>query len=267
VADLRADCGHCFGLCCVALTFVASADFPVNKPAGEPCGHLEAAHRCGVHASLAERGYAGCVSYDCIGAGQRVSQVTFSGRDWRTHPDVAADMFAALPIMRQLHELLAYLADGLSRADAHALHPQLRGFVDEVESQASAPPEVLLVTDVAELRSRVAPILREVSSAVRAGLGGAARAGADLVGAELAGVNLAGADLRGALLIGANLGGASLRRADLIGADLRGADLRGADLGQALFVTQAQLNAARGDRETVLPPAADRPRHWIGGTT
>ncbi len=54
----------------------------------------------------------------------------------------------------------------------------------------------------------------------------------------------------------------NLRQADLIGADLRDADLRGADLTGALFLTQSQVNAARGDRATKLPPSVTRPSHW-----
>lgn len=37
---LEADCSQCFGLCCVALPFARSADFPVDKAAGEPCRNL-----------------------------------------------------------------------------------------------------------------------------------------------------------------------------------------------------------------------------------
>jgi hypothetical protein len=31
---LRADCERCFGLCCVAPAFAASADFAIDKDAG-----------------------------------------------------------------------------------------------------------------------------------------------------------------------------------------------------------------------------------------
>ena len=68
--------------------------------------------------------------------------------------------------------------------------------------------------------------------------------------------------LQGARLDGLDLRGADLRVADLIGADLRGADLGGADLRGSLFVTQAQLEAARGDDGTRLPPFLTRPAHW-----
>ena len=50
--------------------------------------------------------------------------------------------------------------------------------------------------------------------------------------------------------------------ADLIGADLRDADLSGADLTGSIFLLQSQLNAARGDEETVISPPLYRPAHW-----
>jgi len=70
------------------------------------------------------------------------------------------------------------------------------------------------------------------------------------------------ADLRGALLIAADLRGADLDRTDLLGADLRDADLSGADLSTALFLTQPQLNSARGDASTRLPTGLRRPPAW-----
>ena len=78
-SGLRADCERCFGLCCVALPFAVSADFALDKPAGTPCPNLRGDHRCGIHAKLRPSGFTGCTVYDCFGAGQRVSQVTFGG--------------------------------------------------------------------------------------------------------------------------------------------------------------------------------------------
>jgi uncharacterized protein YjbI with pentapeptide repeats len=85
---------------------------------------------------------------------------------------------------------------------------------------------------------------------------------ADLMGADLRNTDLRGANLRGAYLIGADLRSADLRMADLIGADFRDADLRGADLTESLFLTQSQLDAAKGDNDTKLPPPLTRPTHW-----
>ncbi len=255
--SLRADCTACFALCCTALTFVRSADFPVSKPAGEPCHHLDGT-RCGIHTDLLATGYRGCAAYDCFGAGQRLSQETFGGRDWRTHPDARAPMFAALPVLRQLHELLWYLDEAGGLAPGAALQEARAA----VERAAAAEPDTLLSTDVDALRAVVGPLLIDVSAGHRGPRPGADRHHADLAGADLRAADLTRATLRGALLLGADLRDADLDRTDLLGADLRGADIRGARLATALFVTQTQVNAARGDVRTALPLRVARPAHW-----
>ncbi|GAA2958167.1 hypothetical protein GCM10020227_26590 [Streptomyces flavovirens] len=113
-ADLRADCANCFGLCCVALTLTASADFAIDKDAGTPCRNLRDDFRCGIHTRLRTEGFPGCTVYDCFGAGQKISQHTYQGEDWRRRPDTARQMFQAFPVMRQLHELLWYLTEALT---------------------------------------------------------------------------------------------------------------------------------------------------------
>lgn len=50
--------------------------------------------------------------------------------------------------------------------------------------------------------------------------------------------------------------------ADLVGADLRDADLRGANLTYSIFITQLQINSAKGDSETKLPISISRPLNW-----
>ncbi|MFP3991149.1 pentapeptide repeat-containing protein [Streptomyces sp. E11-3] len=261
--NLLADCGSCFGLCCVALPFAASADFAVDKAAGTPCKNLAADFRCGIHARLRETGYSGCTVFDCFGAGQQVSQVTFGGRDWRQAPDSRRQMFDVFPVMRQLHELLWYVTEALELAKARPVHGELRSVLDDLQGYAGADADALLKLDVARVRGEVSELLLRASELVRAEVPGRKnRRGADLVGARLRGADLRGANLRGALLVAADLSGADLRTADLIGADLRGADLSGADLTGAVFVTQAQLNAAKGDAETRLPGQLGRPGHW-----
>ena len=106
---LEADCTACAALCCVAPAFAKSSDFAINKPAGKACPNLADDFRCGIHQQLEPRGFHGCVVFDCFGAGQRITQETFGGRDWRSAPE----MLATLPIMRQLHELMWYLTEAL----------------------------------------------------------------------------------------------------------------------------------------------------------
>jgi len=249
--DLRADCANCVGLCCIALTFTKSADFALDKPAGEPCPNLSDDFRCTIHKDLRSKGFPGCTVYDCFGAGQEISRR--AGASWREQD--GREMFAALPILRQLHELLWYLTEALEHNE------DVQPAIDRVEAVSRTPD--LATVDVVAERAVVNELLLATSRHIRGKQPKKKeRRGADLIGARLRGADLAKANLRGAYLIGADLRQADLRQADLIGADLRDADLRGADLTGALFLTQAQVNAARGDHATRLPKAVTRPAHW-----
>ncbi|GGQ39813.1 pentapeptide repeat-containing protein [Couchioplanes azureus] len=246
---LRADCGRCAGLCCVAPAFAKSSDFAIDKPAGRACPHLRDDFRCGIHDRLPQRGFPGCVVFDCFGAGQQVTQVTFGGRDWRATPAIAAGMFAVLPVMRQLHELLWYVTQALDLPAARRLHPRLETAREETVALTAGTPDELLALDLDAYRRKVNPLLQKASELARAEAGPrrADHRGANLIGRRMRGAKLRGASLRGALLIGADLREADLRLADFTGADLRGADLRGADLRGALFLTESQLKAAVTD--------------------
>ncbi|HEV7654960.1 MAG TPA: pentapeptide repeat-containing protein [Mycobacteriales bacterium] len=288
--NLVADCARCVGICCVAPAFTASAEFAISKPAGRPCVHLQDS-ACGIHDRLLPQGFSGCVAYDCFGAGQRVVELLGPSRSPR--------MFAAYDVLRQLHELLFYLQDALSRPAAGPVHAALAAQRDVIEDVDPAGP-----ADPAAHRAAVAPLLRRASALIRAGsdqppdpcapdqaprsadshepagdLRGADLRGADLRGAERAGRDLRGVDLRGADLVGrdfrgadlrgadlsvasalgADLRGADLRTADFLGADLRGADLRGADLTGALYLTRTQTGGARTDPTTRLPAGSPAP--------
>ncbi|KCZ49424.1 hypothetical protein [Hyphomonas pacifica] len=106
---LKADCARCAGLCCVAPPFDPSPEFGHAKPANTPCQHLCADNRCAIHARRLEEGYAGCISYDCHGAGQAVTQDMFGGRSWRDDASLMAPMSRAFLAMRQVHDLLVLL--------------------------------------------------------------------------------------------------------------------------------------------------------------
>ncbi len=226
---LRADCERCFGLCCVAPAFSASADFAIDKDAGQPCPNLQPDFRCAIHHRLRRQGFPGCAVYDCFGAGQKVAQATFGGQDWRRTPQIAAQMFEVFTIMRQLHELLWYLTEALTLRPARPLHGELRLALDETERLTHGSPDDLVELDVTAHRRDVNAVLLRASELVRAE---ARRNGIDRGGA------------------------------DLIGNDLSGADLSGADLRGSIFLTQSQLDAAKGDLDTRLPPSLTRPAHW-----
>jgi hypothetical protein len=263
-AHLRADCANCAALCCVAPAFAASADFAIDKPAGVACPNLQADFRCGIHDRLRPSGFPGCAVFDCFGAGQHLTQGTFGGRTWRESPELAAQMFAVLPVMRQLHEILWHLAEAAELSAAAPLAAEIDAARRRTAALAEGTAAELRALDAAAHRAAVGDLLLRVSDLVRAGVAdrGRDRRGADLVGRDLRRVRLTGASLRGTYLIGADLRGADLAMTDLLGADLRGADVRGADLSTGLFLTRPQVEAARGDMSTRLPVALSLPAHW-----
>lgn len=261
---LVADCARCAGLCCVALPFASSADFALDKAAGVPCPNLGHDHRCAIHADLRASGFGGCVAFDCLGAGQRVTQVTFGGRSWRTDPSIAEAMFGAFRVMRQLHDLLWLLRQAAGLPDAAAFHAEVVALHHRLDAVAQGDAASVSAVDLDALRQEVGPLLQAAGDAARRSVAHDPPdlSRRDLLGARLSGRDLRGADLRAALLVGADLRGADLRRASLLGADLRGADLRGADLTGAIYLTQAQLEPALGDEATKISPPLAPPATW-----
>ena len=173
-------------------------------------------------------------------------------------------MFEVFHVMQGLHELLWYLTEALTLQPARSLQDDLTLAVEKTERLTQLGPDALLELDLAAHREDINALLLRASELVRAEIRQKKKdlKGADLTQANLKGANLRGANMRGACLIAADLRGADLRGADLIGADLRDATLRGADLTGSLFLIQSQLDAARGDAETRLPPWLTYPAHW-----
>ncbi|MBT2534485.1 pentapeptide repeat-containing protein [Arthrobacter sp. ISL-48] len=269
--SLRPDCSNCFALCCTAFGFTRSADFAIDKPAGTPCQNLDKDFSCTIHDRLRPRGFRGCTVFDCFGAGQAVSQRLFDGISWRENPGSQHDMFTAFKVLRQLHEMLWHLAEAQVKTyDADSAR-QAQDLREVIESIAGGSVRAVLTCDVEQLHGQVRAALRGISDEVRAGYfaGGGEHLdadfapGADLIGRNLRARSLCGADLRGACLIAADLRFSDLAGADLLGTDLRDARLDGADLAAALFLTQPQLNSARGSSATTLPEWLSAPPHWL----
>ena len=235
MSEMAADCSRCRGLCCTELYFSRCDGFPADKAAGVPCAHLTAGFRCDIHGELAERGLKGCMAYDCFGAGQAACE---GGGD-----------FHRLFRLRQMRWELAQAA---------SLKPcgGLRDELDALMAESGG------AEDIDAFQERVNAVLKRAVALV-CDRGRPRRR--DLAGRRLRGDETAGRDLSMVLLIAANLRGCSLRGTSLLGADLRDADLSGADLSECVFLTQGQVNGARGDEKTKLPPARRRPEHGGGG--
>ncbi|MBN2878824.1 MAG: pentapeptide repeat-containing protein [Clostridia bacterium] len=263
---LKIDCKNCFGLCCAALYFSESDGFPEDKKAGKPCINLRPDYTCADYKNLKNKGFKGCLGYDCFGAGQKISQVTFNGEDWMQFPENKEKMFSAFLIMRKLHEMMWYLAQAYCLQTNQSIKDEICALLESIEQTTEGDADSLVSLDQETHRNNVNRYLSITSDLVRGKACEKASeksiGGADYFGADLRNSNMIGADLRGACLIATNLSGIDLTGADLISADMRDANIKGANLADCLFLTQSQVNSAKGDNSTKLPFIIDRPSHW-----
>ena len=271
--ELKIDYEKCFGFCCIALYFSKTYRFPEDKEPGKPCINLQSDFKCKVHRDLRKKGLKGCTAYDCFGAGQKVAQVTYEGHDWREGPEYSNKMYDVFIVMRQLHEMLWYLAEAYRLQKDEKIKEEISKMIDETENLTKLDKDSIIKIDLVRHRFRVNKLLLNTSKGIRNKLNKKSKnrlrnrkiisVRLNLIGADLKKVNLVGEDLSGALLIASDLRGVNLSGTDLIGVDLRDADLRGANLRESIFITQAQINSAKGDISTVLPVSIVRPSHWI----
>jgi hypothetical protein len=156
---LRPDCARCCALCCVVPPFDADQGFGHDKAAREPCHHLQADFRCAIYGQLADRGYPGCVAFDCFGAGQRVTQELFGGANWSQSPEIAAQMFDSYERLRPLHELMAMaqLAAGKVQGAQRQALQDVVAQIDALCTKDARPNLAQLRRDtIATLRSALA---------------------------------------------------------------------------------------------------------------
>ena len=112
----RSDCAQCAALCCIAYPSEDMPGFAAHKQAGEPCPNLDACGACTIYEDRARLGFAGCIAFECFGAGQFVTQTVFGGRDWRTDPSAMPAMVDTFLRLRPAFDLL-YLAETFSGGD------------------------------------------------------------------------------------------------------------------------------------------------------
>ncbi|MEG1500674.1 MAG: pentapeptide repeat-containing protein [Clostridiales bacterium] len=260
-SKLKIDCAKCSGLCCVALYCMKTDGFPEDKEAGKPCKNLMPDFRCAIHSQLAKDKMRGCLAYDCFGAGQMVTQLYYPNKDWLTKPKQANEIFEIFLIVFQLHQMLWYLIEAFSAVSDKHLISNIEMLICENQQMTSQCPNEILNLDVEKYRSKVNQILKKVieSIAVYSANGGKSK---DFFGKNFKKANLDGRDFSMSFLIGANLEECSLRGANFLGADMRDAGIQNTDLSQCIFLTQMQINSAKGNANTKIPINLSRPTFW-----
>lgn len=136
------ECGKCFALCCVALSFQRSADFGHDKPSGQACHFLETDYRCRIHAQKEALGYEGCIEFDCLGAGQRAS-AGFAGLNFSGGPAVARRLYGRFTELLKLQEMRQALVDAGEFPLSVEMDKERRALLERFARSADVPRQDL----------------------------------------------------------------------------------------------------------------------------
>lgn len=258
--NLKIDCEQCSGLCCVALYCMKTDGFPANKKAGVPCKHLKLDFRCEIHSILKSNNMRGCLAYDCFGAGQKVTRYIYPKIDWQSNPDKAHEIFQVFLIVFQLHQMEWYLLESLSLISEDDLIMDIRRLLSENEQMTSQSTCEILKLDIDAYRVKVNHVLKKLCESIV--IYSHNETAKDFFGKHFKKECLRGKDFSMSLMIAADLEGCDLFRANFLGADMRDANIKNADLSECVFLTQRQINAAKGNIHTKLPRHLSYPSSW-----
>lgn len=160
---LRADCANCVALCCMALAFDRSSLFAIDKAPGQACPHLDECGACTIHHERVERGFAGCTTFDCLGAGQRVTELFCKG-DWRKDSSLIDPMSRAFASLLHAHEYLLLL----DTAENLDISPVKRSILRKLRADLEAAE--IDVDAIMAVKSRIDTFLKSLRGYVRKGM-------------------------------------------------------------------------------------------------
>lgn len=254
---LKIDCKQCKGLCCIALYCAKIDGFPENKEAGVPCKYLMQDFRCKIHKELASKNMRGCLAYDCFGAGQKVTQSYCQNVS-------RGEAYKIFLTVFQLHQIEWYLLESLSLVNDENIKKEIEQLIIQNEKMTSLPSVKIIKLDIVEYRLRVNEILKSISALVSDKFSRKTKVEnkKDFFAKDFYNADLSGTDFSMAILIAANLKGCNLNKANFLGADIRDANICNADLSSSVFLTQMQINSAKGNSNTKLPSRIVKPLFW-----
>ena len=260
---MKSDCSKCSGLCCTALFFSKMDGFPNDKASGQPCVNLLKDYRCKIHSQLEKQKMKGCIGYDCFGAGQHVTQAIYQGKAWNELPNQATEIFDVFIMVFQLYQIRYYLIEAMTLIPAQPLKESIQCLIDENIKMCRYRPDSILSLDLEQYRQRSNNILKQVCRLLQQSIHSEnKKVPANLLGGNFKGRDISGADLSTKLLIAANFEKNLFHGTIFLGADTRDTNFNNADLSEAVFLTQGQVNSAKGNRNTKLPYHLDYPPTW-----
>lgn len=254
-ALLQAKCENCSGLCCVALYFSKMDGFPQDKRAGLACRHLRQDFQCDIHDVLAKHKLKGCLAYDCFGAGQYVTQQYFKQKTW--HDETYAEqIFYVFSLIFQLHQIRFYLIEALRFVFEESEEKSIRLCLCENKKLCQLDASLLTQAKVDQHREQVNILLKQCIAHLHL----AKRK--DCIAKPFKNKDMSNYDFSGQLLIGSDFNSAKLEGSVFLGADTRDVDFSNVDLRKVYFLSQGQVNSAKGNRNTLLASHLCYPSSW-----
>lgn len=261
--QFKADCSSCSGLCCVAFFFSKIDGFPDDKEAGKPCGNLLTDYRCKIHPQLEKQNMKGCLGYDCFGAGQHVTQALYHGQTYQDLPKRALEIFDVFIIVAHLFQMRYFLVEALTLNISEKMKKEIRSLIIENEIICNYYPNELLSFDLKKYKNKINISLEQIIQLLKKDRHYQnKRCPTDFLAKNFKGKDMRRLDLSMKLLIAANFDGCVFEGTFFLGADTRDANFSNANLKEAIFLTQGQINLAKGNRHTKLPKHLDYPRTW-----
>lgn len=261
--QLKVDCSKCSGLCCTALFFSKMDGFPENKIAGKPCTKLQNNYRCKIHHELGKRNMKGCIGYDCFGAGQHVTQCIYKGETWQTSQEQSKEIFDVFVMVFQLYQIRYFLEEAMTVIPAKKLWSDIRNLIKENEALCNSRPQIILDIDIDNYRNKINNVLKQVCACIIKCFNRSDNKGlTDFFGRNFKNRDMSGLDLSMKLLIATNFDSCIFNGTIFLGADTRDTNFSNADLREAVFLTQGQINSAKGNLNTKLPQYLDYPVTW-----
>jgi hypothetical protein len=261
--QLKVECSKCSALCCTALFFSKTDGFPESKKAGKPCTKLENNYRCKIHHELEKHNMKGCMGYDCFGAGQHVTQGIYKGETWQTSQEKSKEIFDVFVIVFQLYQIRYFLEEAKIITQAKELWIDIQNLIDENEALCNSTPQNILKIDIDSYRNKINITLKQVcGTIIKCFKNSNNKRLTEFLGRNFKKRDMSGLDLSMKLLIATDFDSCIFEGTVFLGADTRDTDFSNADLRDAVFLTQGQVNSAKGNRNTKLPKHLDYPITW-----
>lgn len=201
----------------------------------------------------------GCLTYECFGAGQKVTQIYESRGNWSTNPKQRKEIYGMFLIMTQLYQMRWYLIQAHNINLSSEANEEIRLLIQENEQITALEPNRLLGYNLDTYREKTNKILKLIIEQISTPHNEKSK---NFLGKNFKGKNLNGRDLSMSLMIATNLENCSLQRTNFLGADMRDANVKNTDLSESLFLTQMQINSTKGNAATKLPLYLTRPSGW-----